>query len=191
MTQLGALYERALAKPDHTLMSHVMHGGMPEGKVRSFEEIMPTMRVIILGGLQEPGHAAANACAGLLLDPEQAQVVAADPKRTCPARLRRGPALDRADRGDAARRRRGRRGGRHTDPCRRLGRDRHGLGQPRREPFRRARTGSTCSARSARTCPSASARISARVTALSRAMGEIALEEVFGQLPNLRLDHEP
>lgn len=78
--QLGVLYEHALAKPDHTLMSHVMHGGMPKGRVRSFDEVMPTMKVIILGGLQEPGHAAANACAGLLLNPEQAQVVADDPK---------------------------------------------------------------------------------------------------------------
>jgi len=59
--QLGALYHAALSKPNNTLMSHVMYGGMQEGKVRSLEEISPTMRVIILGGLQEPGHAAANA----------------------------------------------------------------------------------------------------------------------------------
>lgn len=78
--QMGALYERALAKPDHSLMSHVMRGGLPDGEVRSLAEIMPTMKVIILGGLQEPGHAAANACAGLLLDPEQARVMASAPK---------------------------------------------------------------------------------------------------------------
>jgi len=78
--QLGALYERALAKPDRTLMSHVMYGGMPQGQARSLAEILPTMKVIILGGLQEPGHAAANACAGLLLNPDQAKVVAADPE---------------------------------------------------------------------------------------------------------------
>jgi len=76
--QLGALYDAALSKPNHTLMSHVMYGGMPEGKVRSLEEISPTMRVIILGGLQEPGHAAANACAGLLSNPDQAKVMAED-----------------------------------------------------------------------------------------------------------------
>lgn len=77
--QLGALYDAALSQPNHTLMSHVMHGGMPEGKARSLKEISPTMRVIILGGLQEPGHAAANACAGLLSNPEQAKVMAEDP----------------------------------------------------------------------------------------------------------------
>jgi cytochrome P450 len=78
--QLGTLYERVLAKPDHTLISHVVHGGMPEGAVRGLAEILPTMKVIILGGLQEPGHAAANACAGLLLNPAQAQAFAASPE---------------------------------------------------------------------------------------------------------------
>ncbi|MGI5460948.1 cytochrome P450 [Streptomyces sp. CA-249302] len=79
-TRLGDLYERVSVRPDHTLMSHVVHGGMPDGETRGFAEVLPTMKVIILGGLQEPGHAAANACAGLLLDPEQAEVVAADPE---------------------------------------------------------------------------------------------------------------
>ena len=37
--------------------------------MRGFEEIMPTMRVILLGGLQEPGHGAANAALGLLAGP--------------------------------------------------------------------------------------------------------------------------
>jgi len=79
--QLGALYHAALSKPNNTLMSHVMYGGMQEGKVRSLEEISPTMRVIILGGLQEPGHAAANACAGLLSNPSQGKVMVDDPSK--------------------------------------------------------------------------------------------------------------
>lgn len=77
--QMGDLYQACLTKPKHSLLSHVMYGGMPEGKVRSWEEISPTMRVIILGGLQEPGHAAANACAGLLSEPDQAKQMADDP----------------------------------------------------------------------------------------------------------------
>jgi len=52
---------------------------LPEGEVRSFAEIMPTTRVILLGGLQEPGHGAANATLGLLQDPEQTAAIAADP----------------------------------------------------------------------------------------------------------------
>jgi cytochrome P450 len=76
---LRPIVERVTARPDHSLVSHVVHGGMPEGEARSFEEIMPTMRVILLGGLQEPGHGAANAALGLLKDPQQAAAVAADP----------------------------------------------------------------------------------------------------------------
>ncbi len=187
MTQLGGLYERALAKPDHTLMSHVMHGGMPEGTVRSLDEVMPTMKVIILGGLQEPGHAAANACAGLLLDPEQAQVFAADPKehalRAFDEGLRwiapigvtpRVAAEDVVVAGTqipagasvaivmaSANRDRNR----FDDP------DRFDLFRKRRPHLSFGFRPHFCSGH-----------------ALSRAMGRIALEEVFGQLPNLRLD---
>ena len=77
--QMGALYERALSKPDNSLLCHVMYGGQPDGKARSLAEIMPTMKVIVLGGLQEPGHAAANACAGLLGEPDQAALMRQDP----------------------------------------------------------------------------------------------------------------
>ncbi len=78
--QLGALYERVVESPDRTLMSHVVHGGLPAGQARTLESILPTMKVIILGGLQEPGHAAANAATGLLLNPEQAAAVVAEPE---------------------------------------------------------------------------------------------------------------
>ncbi|WP_394888585.1 cytochrome P450 [Mesorhizobium sp. AaZ16] len=76
---LRPIVERVASNPDRTLISHVVHGGMPKGKARTFEEIMPTMRVILLGGLQEPGHGAANAAYGLLLDENQTRAVAADP----------------------------------------------------------------------------------------------------------------
>ena len=120
------------------------------------------MKVIILGGLQEPGHAAANACAGLLLNPEQAQVVAADPKEHALRAFDEGlrwiapigvtPRVAAEDFVVAD----------THDPRRFVGRDRHGLGQPRPGSASTTRTASTCSARSARTCPSASARTSAR-----------------------------
>lgn len=73
------MYEAACAAPDKTLFSHVIHGGLPEGQRRAFAEIMPTMRVIILGGLQEPGHGAANAVFGLLGDERQTATMRADP----------------------------------------------------------------------------------------------------------------
>jgi cytochrome P450 len=185
--QLGALYERALANPDHTLMSHVMHGGMPEGTVRSFDEVMPTMKVIILGGLQEPGHAAANACAGLLLNPEQAKIVADDPKQHALRAFDEGlrwiapigvtPRVTAEDVVVAGTRipagasvaivmaSANRDRSRFDDP------DRFDLFRKRRPHLSFGFRPHFCSGH-----------------ALSRAMGQIALEEVFRQLPNLRLD---
>ena len=81
------IVERVTSKPDHSLTSHVVHGGMAEGKVRGFDEIMPTMRVIVLGGLQEPGHGAANATFGLLQDPAQAVALDCRPRRAGAAGL--------------------------------------------------------------------------------------------------------
>ncbi|WP_457962253.1 cytochrome P450 [Arthrobacter sp. D1-29] len=186
-SQLGDLYERAVSKPNHTLMSHVMHGGMPEGKVRSVEEIMPTMKVIILGGLQEPGHAAANAAAGLLLDPEQTQAMAADPKehalRAFDEGLRwvspigvtpRVAAKDVQISGThipagssiaIVMASANRDESRFEDP------DRFNMFRKKRPHFSFGFRPHFCSGH-----------------ALSRAMGEIALEEAFLQLPGLRLD---
>jgi cytochrome P450 len=186
-SQLGDLYERSLSKPNHTLMSHVMHGGMPEGKVRSIEEIMPTMKVIILGGLQEPGHAAANAAAGLLLDPEQTQAMAADPKEHALRAFDEGlrwvspigvtPRVAAEDIEIA---------GTHIpagasiaivmasanrDESRFEEPDRFNMFRKKRPHFSFGFRPHFCSGH-----------------ALSRAMGEIALEEAFLQLPGLRLD---
>lgn len=77
--EVAPILERVAASPDRTMLSHLVHGGMTDGKRRTPEEIMPTLRVILLGGLQEPGHGAANAVYGLLLDPDQSRAVAADP----------------------------------------------------------------------------------------------------------------
>lgn len=75
------IIERVTRQPDDSILSHMVHGGMPEGQVRSFEELMPTIRVTLLGGLQEPGHGAANAVYGLLCNPEQSAQVQQDPAR--------------------------------------------------------------------------------------------------------------
>ena len=75
---MGKMYDAACEVPDSSLFSHVIHGGLPEGQRRSFAEIMPTMRVIILGGLQEPGHGAANAAFGVLGDARQTAMMRDD-----------------------------------------------------------------------------------------------------------------
>lgn len=56
---------------------------MLQGAEGSFEErvaqVMPTLKVILLGGMQEPGHGAGSVALGLLADPAQATAFAADP----------------------------------------------------------------------------------------------------------------
>lgn len=71
--------ERVTEQADSSVISHMVHGGLPPGQARSFEELMPTIRVTLLGGLQEPGHGAANAMYGLLGDPGQRDAIARDP----------------------------------------------------------------------------------------------------------------
>lgn len=63
----------------YTVLGHLLHDGMPEGQVRSIEEIQPTAEVLIIGGFQEPAHLASSALYGLLTHPEQLQLVLDDP----------------------------------------------------------------------------------------------------------------
>ncbi len=71
--------ERVTASPDNSLLSHMVHGGMADGAVRSYERIVPTMRVFLLGGSQEPGHGAANATLGVLQNPDARAALIRDP----------------------------------------------------------------------------------------------------------------
>jgi cytochrome P450 len=75
--ELAPLLERLWAEPDgSTIATMLQHA---EG---SFEErvarILPTLKVILLGGMQEPGHAAGSTLVGLL-ESGQAAALAADP----------------------------------------------------------------------------------------------------------------
>ncbi len=72
--------ERVTAAPDRSLLSHMVHGGMPDGAVRSYEQIIPTIRVFLLGGLQEPGHGAANAMLGVLQNPDARAALIREPE---------------------------------------------------------------------------------------------------------------
>ncbi|EME65237.1 cytochrome P450 monooxygenase [Rhodococcus ruber BKS 20-38] len=65
--------------PDHTLISHWLHDGMPEGQVRDRAEIYPNIYVFLLGALQEPGHVMTTTLAGLLQHPDQLERVVDDP----------------------------------------------------------------------------------------------------------------
>jgi cytochrome P450 len=74
---LAPILERLWETPDTSTISTMLQHA--EG---SFDErvamILPTLKVILLGGMQEPGHAAGTTVAGLL-ESGQAEAVAADP----------------------------------------------------------------------------------------------------------------
>ena len=51
------------------------------GRLRTIEEVLPSLKVIILGGMQEPGHGAGSCLYGLLADPDQLALVRSEPER--------------------------------------------------------------------------------------------------------------
>jgi aromatic O-demethylase, cytochrome P450 subunit len=70
--------ERLAREPDDSGLSHWLHDGMPEGQTRSADYIYPTLLVILLGGMQEPGHGAGSVLLGLSSNHEQLQRVVQD-----------------------------------------------------------------------------------------------------------------
>jgi cytochrome P450 len=76
---LGPVFSRLEAAGDDSTISHLLHSGRPDGTCRARDFVMPTLKVILLGGMQEPGHGAGSTLAGLLTDPAQLDAVRADP----------------------------------------------------------------------------------------------------------------
>jgi cytochrome P450 len=66
--------ERLRREPDDSTMSHMLHAGA--SKPRPVELVLPSLKVAILGGMQEPGHGAGTVLAALL-DPANATQLAA------------------------------------------------------------------------------------------------------------------
>ena len=64
------MLDRLENEPDESALSHWLHDGMPPGQVRSRESIFPNLLVILLGGMQEPGHACGSTLLGLFSQPE-------------------------------------------------------------------------------------------------------------------------
>lgn len=73
------IFDALEAAPNDTPLSNLLYRGMPEGERRSRDYVMPTILVTLLGGMQEPGHGAANTLVGLLENPDQMALVRADP----------------------------------------------------------------------------------------------------------------
>jgi len=64
--------------PNDSTISHMLHHGMPEGVCRQRDLVMPSLKVILLGGMQEPGHGAGSTMMGLLENPEQLRALSED-----------------------------------------------------------------------------------------------------------------
>ncbi|WP_413797084.1 cytochrome P450 [Streptomyces iranensis] len=73
------MVERLRSQPDESAISHWLHDGMPGGEVRGIEHMLPSLLIILLGGLQEPGHACGSTFLGLTTRPEQLGRVVENP----------------------------------------------------------------------------------------------------------------
>ena len=75
---LRSQFEDQLANPDGTMVSNMLHAesGDLDQRMAAF---MPTLKLALIGGLQEPGHGLGSTLAGLLSDPHQRDAVLADP----------------------------------------------------------------------------------------------------------------
>ena len=76
--RLDPVLERLAHEPEDSMLSHMLHGGR-DGAPRTAADIYPSLKVILLGGMQEPGHAAGSTLLGLFTRPDQLARVAADP----------------------------------------------------------------------------------------------------------------
>lgn len=72
------LLDRLRAAPDGSPLSHLLHAGMAEGETRPYDHILPSVKVTLLGGMQEPGHGAGSIVTGLLSNPDQMAALRAD-----------------------------------------------------------------------------------------------------------------
>jgi cytochrome P450 len=79
---------RLTAEPDDSGLSHMIHTGTETP--RTYEDLIGTFRVIILGGFQEPGHGAAASLYGVLGEPQQHADLMADPATFIPHAIHEG-----------------------------------------------------------------------------------------------------
>ena len=75
---LRPLLAQRLADPDDTMVSHLLTGTSGTLDER-LVALLPTFKLVLIGGLQEPGHGAGSTLFGLLTHPEQWSAFTADP----------------------------------------------------------------------------------------------------------------
>lgn len=71
-------FEAVLEHPDDSLLSNLVHA-FPGSLEERLAWIMPSVKLVLLGGLQEPGHGGATITQSLLAHPAQHAAVSGDP----------------------------------------------------------------------------------------------------------------
>ncbi len=92
--EIDAALEPVLARissaEEDSTIAHMLFSGVLDGGRRDIAEIMPTLKVILLGGMQEPGHGAASTTYALLADPAALERVRADLHGMVPVAVEEG-----------------------------------------------------------------------------------------------------
>jgi cytochrome P450 len=75
--RLARIFDRLEDEPDESVLSAMMRDA--DGSLRPRAEVLADLKLILLGGMQEPGHGAGLTLWALLSHPDQAALVRADP----------------------------------------------------------------------------------------------------------------
>ena len=71
--------EKLRSDPDNSTMSHMLHSGRQPGDPRDIDFVLPSLKVAILGGMQEPGHGCGSVVVGVF-EANQWQEIVANPE---------------------------------------------------------------------------------------------------------------
>jgi cytochrome P450 len=87
---LMPLLEKLDRDPDDSITAHLISHGKGETFEDRVADVMPTLKIAVLGGLQEPGHAAENTMAAILADEDTRQRLARSPEENIDAAVDEG-----------------------------------------------------------------------------------------------------
>jgi cytochrome P450 len=86
---LRPLFAALLERPESTMVSDMLHAEVGDLDER-MAAFMPTLKLALIGGLQEPGHGMGSTVFGLLSHPEQEAAIRGDPARQVKAAVDEG-----------------------------------------------------------------------------------------------------
>ncbi|MFE7835108.1 cytochrome P450 [Streptomyces sp. NPDC057474] len=78
--EMSEVFQRLDQAPNDTIVSHLLRHAVGDSLDERVHDITPTLKIVIGGGLQEPGHGASTLAAALLMDERLRARFAADPE---------------------------------------------------------------------------------------------------------------